>query len=329
MQTFIPFHYKTTQTIALFLSLFFYANCLLAQDPVLPQNNFGQANMLDGAPPGPGGYWFQTLQIYESQGDRNHLGEETDVEVSSLLSMQQFAYITNTKLLDGNFGFTILQPIAKLSATNDQGGFAPTVSPRVLGDVIVGTFVQWFDKKVFGIPISHRLEIDGVLPTGAYDEEYMVNPSAHLYTISLHHTFTLFLPSDFAISIRNHYNFNSLVIDTDIKPGSSYNLNYSLEYGITDKLRIQIPGYYVKQLTEDSMDGDHNYYQDNFGLETTKEEVFAYGIGLSYVFLGGVIEAKVMDETGATNRGEGLRSTLRLTVPLFSVKKPVEPTDQQ
>lgn len=287
-----------------------------AQDPVLPQNNFGQANMLDGAPK-PGPVWIQTTQIYTDNGTINAAGDVTDLKVSSLLSMQQFAWITEKKVLGGNFGFTFLQPIVKISSVNTAGGFAPSVNPQgVMGDLIFGPNIQWYEHKLLNKPFLHRLEVNAILPTGSFNEDYLINPSAHLYGISTHHAFTWFVGGAFAISLRNHLNMSSKIIDTEVKPGTYYHNNYSLEYGVTKKLRLQFAGYYVKQLTEDSFEGDDTFFQDTFGMSTTKEEVLAYGFGLSYPLAAGLFEAKYMIETGAINRSQGSRFTARFVMPL-------------
>lgn len=294
-----------------------------AQDPVLPQNNFGLANMLDGAPKSVGAVWFQSTQIYNSGGIRDSQGNKTPFEINSLLSMTQFAWNSNAKFLGGHIGFTVLQPIVKLSLENPSTIGPQTVNPGVVGDLIVGPSLQWFNKRLFGKPFFHRFEIDAILPTGSYSDDYMVNPSAHLYMVSIHHAFTMFLNKKWAISMKNHYNFHSKIIDTEIRPGSYLNTNYSLEYEASKSLRFMTCGYWVQQLTEDSFNGDRNFYQNTFSnIETTKERVFAYGLGLSWGVLGGLIEAKSMFETGAINRGQGSRHTVRLLIPLWDNKQP-------
>jgi hypothetical protein len=91
-----------------------------------------------------------------------------------------------------------------------------------------------------------------------------------------------------------------------------YNLNYSLERTIYKALRIEIAGYFLEQLEEDSFSGNHDYYNEQFGISNTKERMLAIGPGISYVTPTGLfIEAKVFFETF-----EGTRPTLRLAYRL-------------
>jgi hypothetical protein len=215
----------------------------------------------------------------------------------------------------GNLGFTVLIPVVRLSANGP--GPAPTVNPNALGDLIAGPFIQWFNKQIFNMKLSHRFELDLVSPVGAYQSSYMVNPGSHLFTITPHYTFTIFPTKNFSVSMRHHLNYFFDQIGTQAKPGMSYNFNYSLEYTLVSSLRAELAGYYLKQLVQDSNNGDYHYYQDNFNILDTREQVFAYGPGFSYVTPTGMfLELKGMWETAAINRSEGFRTTLVLSYKL-------------
>ena len=170
---------------------------------------------------------------------------------------------------------------------------------------------------MFGKPFHHRAEVDITLPVGNYSNAYPINPSAHLWGYSIYHAFTLMLNDRVSISSRNQFNLNSPILGTDAKPGAYYNGNYSVDFAILPKLRLEAVAYYLKQLQQDSYAGDSQFYQNNYHLDDTTESVFGLGPGIAYFAPHGVLfEAKVVFENQARNRLAGTRSVLRITIPI-------------
>lgn len=301
----------------------------LAQDPGLPPTNLGISNMLDGAPRSRGVSWLETVQLYQARGSRNAAGDyKGSTYVNTMLAQQQITFISEKQLLGGYMGFSGFVPIVKFAAASD-GGTLPLINPNSFGDLVLGPTLQWFDRKLFGLKYMSRLELNLSVPVGSYDAKYAINPSAHLYNATAFYAFTVFLPGGFAISSRQHLNRPFHILDSDVRPGMFYNFNYSLEKAVTKGLRVELAGYYLKQLTQDAKGGDTNYYQTTYGISDTRERVFAYGAGLSYGFPSNAfLEFKVMNETAALNRSEGVRGTLRLIFKLSKVQTPPEPPKQ-
>jgi len=300
-----------------FTVLFFSIVRVHAQDPSLPPSNLGLANIYDGIAGKPGFVYVNYSQVYQTNQINNALGNNShsDLKVNSLLSMHQFIYLTPVKILGGNLGFTVLVPVVKLSVTSKSGD-APSFNPSALGDVVIGTALQWSNKTLFNKSFSHRAEFDISSPSGSYDKDYTVNPSAHLFTISLYHALTFIMNEKISISGRNQLNYNTRIINTPVKPGAFYNGNYSLEYALDKKWHVEAIGYLLAQLTQDSYNGNYNYYKDNYDIPTTKQHVIGFGPGLAYSGNSGLlIEAKVFFETAAQNTTQGTRSTLRLAIP--------------
>jgi hypothetical protein len=289
-----------------------------AQDPSLPPTDIGLANVYDGII-GKAKFIYQGFsqayepkKLYDDRGNDTHSG----LKIGSVLVMNQFIYMTPVKVLGGELGFTTLVPVVKISSSNLDGQ-APSVNPGVLGDIIAGAAIQWSDRKLFQKSFFHRAEIDITMPSGTYDTRYAVNASARLWTFSTYHAFTLLLTDKISISARNHFNYNTHIIGTQVKPGAFYNGNYSIDYSLCKTLKIEAAAYYVTQFNQDSFDGNSHYYQDNYGLTTTKEHVLGYGPGLAYFAPGGVlVEVKTFFEADAQNRFSGSRPTLRLAIPL-------------
>ncbi|MEN0052399.1 MAG: transporter [Mucilaginibacter sp.] len=302
----------TIRLLILFLLLNFSKG--YAQDPKLPATNLGMINMQDGNPaPGSGWIFREFVQSYQSGSTRDGLGKPMPAPtISSLLSISQLIYQSDVKIADGYLGYTFLVPLVKISAANSSGEI-PAVNPGYVGDMTAGVSVQWYNKKLFGLRFSHRLEADLGLPTGDYNTRYAINPSSHLYNTTLHYTFTMFLTDKFAISMRHHLTYNFNEIGTSIKPGMFYNFNYSLEYPISERVRAEIAGYYLTQINQDTYSGNSNYYQHTFGIADTRERIFAIGPGMSYQSPSGLfMELKGLQETAAKNRTQGFRLALGL-----------------
>lgn len=308
-------------TVKLYLLLLLFiitGKFAYAQDPVLPPTNLGLANMYDGIAGKPGFVYVNYTQAYKTHQFNNANGKNsgTDLKINSLLSMHQFIYLTPVKLLGGNLGFTVLVPVVKITATSKNGA-APAFNPSMLGDIVQGTAIQWSDKKLFGKPFSHRVEADVSLPVGSYSKEYGINPSAHLFTVGIYHAFTLIINEKISISARNQLNYNTHIIGKQDKPGAFYNGNYSVEVALLKNLHIEAAAYYLEQLNQDSYNGNHNYFTNQYGMESTKQHVTGLGPGLIYLGRAGLlIEGKVFFETAAQNTTQGMRPTLRIAIPL-------------
>jgi hypothetical protein len=303
---------------AFIAALLFYSNNLHSQQPVLPPTNLGLSNIFDGFAGKPGFVYQGYVQAYDAKHYSDGAGNQSagGLKVNSVVSLNQLIYLTPVRLLGGYLGFTTLIPIVQINASNLEGP-SPSVNPGALGDIVVGTAVQWSDKKLFGKPFSHRAEFDVMFPSGAYDSKYAINASAHHYTFGIYHAFTFFMGKKVSLSARNQFNYNTHIIGTKEKPGAFYNGNYSVDYAVLDNLRIEAAMYYLIQLNQDSNNGNPHFYEDEFGISNTKERVLGFGPGLAYFAPNGILmEAKMFFEAAAQNRFEGNRFTLRIAIPL-------------
>ncbi|MGI4871103.1 MAG: SphA family protein [Janthinobacterium lividum] len=286
-----------------------------AQDPRLPPTNLGITNLQDGNAPAPGWYYMQYIQLYHASHAKDAHGESISdaAETSSLLAMQQVVFISRKRVAGGNLGFTLIVPLASIGVRT-AAGQALTSNPSPLGDVVARPLVQWFHKRLFGLRYAHRLEVDLGIPTGAYKAQYAINPGSLAFRVFPHYTFTLSASKKLAFSMRHHltYYFNEL--NTAQKPGLTYNFNYSAEYSLTPAFTVELAGYSLTQLGQDSNHGNADYYQQAYGISDTRERVFAYGLGLGFLTPTGLfVELKGMAETAAKNRSEGFRTTLVLS----------------
>lgn len=291
---------------------------VFSQDPRLPSVNLGFTNMQAGNSRPPGWYFIQYTQTYHPKKMMNEIGVEMTKAplFSSLVLLQQIAFISEKKVMEGNLGFTLLLPVSKTSVLGNSG-VQPTVNPNPLGDLVAGAFVQWYDKRVFGLVLAHRFGLNVAFPTGGFQTGYAINPGAHRYRIIPNYQITLTPFKHFAISIKNNLYYSFKEIRASNQVAIAYNANWALEFALIERLVFEAAGYYLTQLGQDIHDGSSSYYHDRFGITDTRERVIAYGPGIGYRTKQGVLfELKSFWEEGAKNRSEGFRATLLMSLKL-------------
>jgi anthranilate 1,2-dioxygenase (deaminating, decarboxylating) large subunit len=267
-----------------------------------PPMNLGLTDILDGALPGPGTYFTQYIQGFQSDEFKDSNGNNipNQPRIGSLLMMNQFVHVYKHKLAGGHIGADVLLPIVSIS-----GNGIPT-NPGLLGDLTVGPFLQWFDHKLLGRPFLHRFEFDVSMPTGQYDKAYSLNPGSNLWVIEPYYAFTWFITPEFSTSWRIHYTYSTENDDTKVQPGDAFHFNYSFEYALRKDFRVALAGYYLKQLSEDEVNGN--------SVADSEEQVFGFGPAVHWIvnqnFSMGL---KTAFETGTENRPEGSRTTFRWT----------------
>lgn len=289
---------------------------IYAQDPALPSANFGFNNMGAGIARKPGMYYASYLQTFHFSSVRNAQGAVIPGAPtrSAIISLQQLTLVSKTRFLSAQLCATALIPVVK-SLSMESSGHA--INPNAFGDLMLGAFIE--GKRIFAKSpeLNYRFGINIFFPTGAYNADYAVNPGAHRYRFFPHLECTFLPGKHFAISIKNNLYFYAREIGTPKKSGTAYNLNYALEFKVTERLTFEAAGYYLKQLEQDAYDGDKNYYQKNYGISDTRERVFAAGPGLGFKTNSAVtIEMKALWETAARNRPQGFRTNLLIAFPL-------------
>ncbi|MCK7578583.1 MAG: transporter [Chromatiales bacterium] len=289
----------------------------------LPSVNLGFTSFLDGGPPaGPGWYAQQYFQVYrqgrlkDADGDDLRLPtgrglEKAEVDVN--VSLTQLLYSSDQELLlGGKWGLNLMLPIVgfdidpgdNLALSNNSGN---------LGDLLIGPFLQWDPiMGPNGPRFMQRIELQMILPTGAYDADHALNPGSNVFSFNPYWAATLFLDPKWTLSWRLHYLWNAENSDPnsalradDSQAGQAIHLNFASAYEvIPNRLRLGINGYYLKQITESKVDGRD--------LSDSKEQVLGIGPGLVYhVSKHDHLFANLYWETLAENRPEGARLNLR------------------
>jgi hypothetical protein len=281
------------------------------QEVALPSVNLGDSNFMDGVA-GPGLLLEETIAYYHANRFTDFKGEKIpgDNSIKSWVSLTHLAYLTKWKILGGYYGFEALLPAVRVDLDTDLGIRGHKSG---LGDLIFSPFIiQWVDHKIFNMPYFHRINFPFILPSGRYDKDSTVNIGSHLYSFNPYYAFTLFITPKLETSWRFHYLWNSKnhsppqpFVADNIQPGQAFHLNYAFSYEILDGLRAGVAGYYLDQITSDEVDGRKRTH--------SKEEVFAIGPGFMFSKKGFFIYLNAFYETGAENRPEGKKISLRFS----------------
>lgn len=289
----------------------------------LPAVNLGFTSFMDGGPPaGPGLYYTQYLQHWQSESFKNYKGKGilpsfADEELNAWISLSQIIYQSDQELLfGGKWGIDLIIPVVSLDLDYDTyvAGF-PQDNGTGVGDILVGPYLQWDPVMGEKGPIfMHRVELQVTLPTGKYSDNRELNPGANAYSFNPYWAGTYFITPKLTATTRIHYLWNSKNDDPnktfyagadDTQAGQAVHANFAMSYEVVPKsLRFGINGYYLKQITSTEMDGSK--------VSNSKEQVFGIGPGLlwslsqdDHFFLNAYWESM------AENRPEGSRINAR------------------
>lgn len=305
-----------------------FLHLLMASIPVYaydqPSVNLGFTSFLDGGPPaGPGFYFSQYLQNYNSdkltnQNGDNALPPVADESLEAWIGISQFLYQSDKELVaGGKWGVNVMIPVVGLDMDygTDNTAF-PQDNGGGIGDILVGPFLQWDPVMGKNGPIfMHRIEFQMIFPTGDYDENRELNAGSNFFSFNPYWSGTLFITPKLTASTRIHYLWNSENSDPgrnyralgaeDTQAGQAIHANFAIAYEvIPQRMRIGINGYYLKQITDTQMDGND--------VPDTKEKVLGIGPGLVYHFSqNDHLFFNTYFESSAENRSEGDRFNMR------------------
>ncbi|AVO59169.1 MULTISPECIES: SphA family protein [Pseudomonas] len=275
----------------------------------LPPLALGNTSFMDGVA-GPGGLFELPVQYYRSHSAYDARGHSLPgrQQVYSTTVLPHLAYFSSDTLLGANYGAEVLLPLVNLELDIDQG---PKGRRTRQGDVIVSPFLlQWAPVSFFGRPYWQRLNFVFSLPTGSYSKDSSINTGSNVWVFNPHYVFTWELSERLEVSGRIHYAWSSrnhdpasvLGVDS-IQPGQAVHGNLALSYALSDRWRVGVAGYQLKQISDDRIDGHRQ--------KDSREQVLGIGPGVMYRQGKQTLFANLYFESAAENRAQGSQLTLR------------------
>lgn len=278
----------------------------------VPVGNLGLTNILDGGPlrADPGWYWRPFFVTYHTHKFTNRTGHLLGGVASPSFSygtfIPQFVYHSAQKLLNGNVGLDFGIPLVLFShiEKNDLG---ITSSGGGFGDFFAGTYLQWSPLALNETStFVSRLGIDFSFPCGKNEQpRAQINPGYNVYTVHPAWSATFYFTPDWAMSARLQYVWSSENSANHVKAGDVIHMNYDMEYQVIPNLWVAWTGYFLKQLTNNTL--------RDIEIPCSKERLLANGFGFLYTTESGYnILSYFYVESLAINHTQGIKFVFRL-----------------
>ena len=305
--------------VSAFLGAFSFARAAgapMAPPVSQPQVDLGETSFLDGEA-GQGG-------LLEVIGDGTTASYLTDANGSGLAGRHKLwsagvilhpAYVSGISLLGGHLGVEGLLPFALVHS--GMGNSTATLQGGV-GDITLAPLVEWSGAHLLGRPLSVRLALQAVIPTGTYSPARTINAGQNSWQLSPYVATTLRITPRWEISSRLTYDWSS----RNTRPAPAYDagstqagdqleLNLSASYAAGTwagrNWRIGLAGYTLRQLDDARIGGEP--------VRGSRQQVFGLGPGFLSELGSATIIGTAYREFGTENRPEGFQAVLRLLQP--------------
>ncbi|MGB0126314.1 MAG: transporter [Rhodocyclaceae bacterium] len=276
----------------------------------------GAENWYAGALPPPGNYFINYFGYYSGKlrngnGDKVNLGGKTP-EVNAWFDALRFVQVTDKSILGGNWLWHVIVPVVHQSI--DFAPLGGRESEFGIGDVTVSPFnIAWH----FG-PEWHAVAgMDINLPTGSYDKNDLRTSIGANYT-SFEPAFAVSYlgQNGWEASAKLMYNIKTRNRDTDYESGDEFHMDYLVGRNF-GPWGVGLSGYYLKQVTNDKLNGRTVAAAPGLWSEGRKGEVFAIGPSVKYTTKGGTtFVGQWQHETAVENRFGGDKLWFKMILPL-------------
>lgn len=278
-----------------------------------------------------------------------NLRSEIRVKTDTYAALPRLTYLSTTRVLGANLGFTVMLPVVKRKAdftanplfagTALASGPLSSAQPNVtaginaklattsdgnetgLGDMELSPVFHWEIGDNQAVNFAPTI----VLPTGKYDVKQRINTGyGKFYTFrpSIQYSY---IGDGWDFGARTIFSFNTRNKDNGYYSGNMFNVDWQLMRFVSDDVRVGLQGYFVRQLTKDTQDlskfSAQEIQEKNLQKEIingNRSSVTAVGPAVGWVVNGGeaLVEGKFLQEFGARNRTEGSAFWLSISKPL-------------
>ncbi|HJV28132.1 MAG TPA: transporter [Aromatoleum sp.] len=277
----------------------------------------GAESWLAGAVPPPGNYFLNYFGHYEGKLRDGDGDKVPGASVDAWFDALRFIKMTDTKILGGDWGMHLIVPVVHQEVK--LGGDGKSVTG--LGDITFNPIIiAWHTKN-----LHWTVALDLNMPTGKYKSG---DPRESIGTNywSLEPIFAATWLSDDGWELSGKFMYNIKSKNKDFRPapgapkmdyesGDDFHMDYVVgkHFG---PWAVGLSGYYLKQTTNDKLDGDTLSSALGPWSNGRKGEVFAIGPSVSYTNKSGVMFiGQWHHETEAENRFRGDKAWFKLVMP--------------
>ncbi|MFH2219147.1 MAG: transporter [Pseudomonadota bacterium] len=255
--------------------------------------------------PPPGFYYrmynvFYTADTLADQ-DGNALNVNFDAGIYALVN--RFIWITDFKLLGGNFFVDMVIPLVNTDI--EIGALGISENRFGLADINIEPFgISWH-----GLRYDAAMGLSVYMPTGDYDRTEPASPGKGFWTgmFTLGGTVYFDAAKTWAASILSRYEIHSDKESQDIRPGDDFHFEWGLSKTLAKFWDVGLTGYCQWQVTDDSgSDAVNADVHDR--VYAAGPEASAFCPGIKAIF-----SLRSQWEFDARDRSEGNVTTLTIT----------------
>ena len=273
----------------------------------------GAETWMAGALPPAGNYFINYTGHYGGKLRDGSGKRVKGAKVGAWFTAQRYVGVTDKKILGGDYAWHVIVPVVHQNLR--MGG---SRSRTALGDITLSPFVLgWHSGNLHWLA---GLDIN--LPTGAYDSrDARRSIGANYWSFEPLAAVTWLNNDGWEASAKFMYNIKTKNSDfrpdpaakkVDYKSGQEFHMDYLLgkHFG---QWGVGVSGYYLKQTTNDKVDGHKLGSEAGPWSSGRKGQVFAYGPTVSYTTGSGVmISGQWNHESKVRNRFGGDKLMLKL-----------------
>lgn len=267
---------------------------------------FGVEGVMAGSAPPPG-FHYRIYNVFynpDTMTDNNGDALPIGFELDAFATAHRFVYVSNKKILGGNWFANVIVPFVDKDITIEAAGVSESQSLS-LGDMTFEPFaINWNGPRW-----DAAAAIAVIAPTGEYNstEPASVGMGYWSTMFTIGGTYYFDEPKSWTVSALTRTLMNGEQDETDITPGSEF----VVEYGLGKQLqagdfliRPGFCGYAYWQLSEDDGTDDD-----------TKKRSFAVGGEVNFLYLPYLLQVNLryVDEFNTENNSESDMFVLTLT----------------
>lgn len=293
------------------LGLWAITNLAQAQTPSFSGHYpIGVEGLKGGSLPPPGLYLrdYNLFYFADRLNDANSGGVPADFKVFVYAQAPRLVWITDKKILGGNYGADVLVPFIYTDLQVEAAGFRDTSFG--MGDIFVEPITLSWHWQKFDLGIGYGFWA----PTGDADPQLTASPGKGYWghMVTLGGTWYPDAEKTWSVSLLNRYEINlgseeypTGAYPNSVAAGDEYSLEWGIGKALSKTLEVGVVGYYQQQTTKDH----------GANASTVQDRVFSAGPEVSLVFPKASLFASLryVREFGAQDRPEGNTVTLTLT----------------